>query len=35
VVFEFGLPTMGCSGKLDALAAEAMADFESGNYREI
>jgi hypothetical protein len=22
-------------GKLDALAAEAMADFESGNYREI
>jgi hypothetical protein len=22
-------------GKLDALAAEAIADFESGNYREI
>ncbi|MEG4320124.1 MULTISPECIES: hypothetical protein [unclassified Microcoleus] len=22
-------------GKLDALAAEAMADFESGNYRSI
>jgi hypothetical protein len=22
-------------GKLDVLAAEAMADFESGNYREI